>query len=55
MAGCSRDIDMQDWQIELAKAFGLAVIGFLGGYGTYWLKSRDRLAELRTLAQGEQN
>ena len=46
---------MQDWQIELAKAFGLAVIGFLGGYGTYWLKSRDRLAELLTLAQGEQN
>jgi len=37
---------MQDWQIELAKAFGLAVIAFLSGYGTYWLKNRERMAEL---------
>jgi len=35
---------MQDWQIELAKAFGLAVIGFLGGYGTYWLILLYRVA-----------
>jgi hypothetical protein len=40
---------MQPWQIELIKAFGLMVVAFLGGYGTNWLKNRDRMAELASL------
>jgi hypothetical protein len=31
---------MQDWQIESAKALGLAFVAFLGGSGTNWLTHR---------------
>ena len=36
---------MDGWIIELGKAAGLALISFLGGYGTYWLKTRQRERE----------
>src|SRR5712691_4662449 len=40
---------MHDWQIELVKAATLAVVAFFSGYGTLWLKNREkaREAELR--------
>lgn len=40
---------MDQWQAELVKAAGLAVIGFVGGYGGFYLKYRGKLAELDIL------
>lgn len=33
---------MQDWQIELVKAAGMAVIGFASGYGVFWLRFQEK-------------
>jgi len=46
---------MSDWQIEILKASVSIVVGFLGGMGSYWLRTREReksrqeeLEDLRT-------
>lgn len=36
---------MQPWQIELVKAAVLALVAFGGGYGTSWLKNREKEKE----------
>jgi hypothetical protein len=33
---------MLPWQIEVVKAAALALVAFGGGYGTYWLKYREK-------------